>query len=127
MEENNARLIADMQARYAAAEAGRSGEDHGWMEETDAMQRRLLRARCIPPEHEAAALRAMRAAPYTFPALRAIPLYHRFQRARPGELAAGDAVPDVPLLTLAGEASSLHALLGSSAPMPVLLCAGSVS
>ena len=91
------------------------------------MQRRLLRARGVSPLHEAAALRALRAATYTFPELAVIPLYRRFQRARPGALAVGDAAPDVALLALDGARTSLLAALASAAPRPVLLCAGSVS
>ena len=125
-EENKTRLSDGQQALYAEAEASADPE-HSWMEETDAMQRRLLRSRGIRPLEEAQALRAMRAAPYTFPELAAIPLYHRFQRARPGSLAVGDAAPDVALLTLGGGATSLVEALRLVGPVPVLLCAGSVS
>jgi hypothetical protein len=97
------------------------------MEETEAMQRRLLRSRGVAPLMEAQALRALWAAPYTFPELASIPLYHRFQRARPGCLAVGDAAPDVALLALDGGRTSLVETLRLVAPLPVLLCAGSVS
>ena len=125
-EENEMRVSAKQQALYAAAEASDDPEA-GWMEETEAMQRRLLRGRGVPPVMEAQALRALWAAPYTFPKLAAIPLYHRFQRARPGSLSVGDAAPDVALLSLDGGATSLVAALRQLAPLPVLLCAGSVS
>jgi len=115
-----------MQQRYAAAEAG-AEPGHGWMEETDAMQRRLLRERGVSARDEAEALRALRAATYTFPQLAGIPLYRRFQRARPGSLSAGCPAPDLPLLSLDGGDASLHSALRALAPMPVLLCAGSVS
>jgi hypothetical protein len=132
--ENAARLSPATQALYAAAEAR---QDTDWMEVTDALQRRLLREAGVPPLSEAAALRALRAATHTYPALASIPLYVRHQRARAGELAPGPAAPDVPLLTLAGERTSLLAAAqqlrappaGSAArgPLPLLLCAGSVS
>jgi len=108
--EQAARTSAEMQARYRAAEA--SGDpQHGWLEETDALQRRLLRARGVSALDEAAALRAVRAASYTFPELASIPLYRRFQRARRGTLAPGDAAPDVPLLSLDGATSTLSLAL----------------
>ena len=130
--ENAARLSPETQAAYAAAEAR---DDTDWMEVTDALQRRLLRDAGVPPEREAAALRALRAATYTYPALAAIPLYRRFQRARAGELSPGDAAPDVRLLTPSGAATTLLAGAaacrvgadGIAAPLPLLLCAGSVS
>jgi hypothetical protein len=133
--ENAARLSAETQAAYAAAEAADADPAFGWMEVTDALQRRLLRERGVAPEHEAAALRALRAATYTFPALAAIPLYRRFQRARAGSLAPGDAPPDVPLLAgdgsrtmlLAGVAAARAPVDGRAAPLPLLVCAGSVS
>jgi hypothetical protein len=133
--ENAARLSADTQAAYAAAEAADADPAHGWMEVTDALQRRLLRQRGVPPEREAAALRALRAATHTFPALAAIPLYRRFQRARAGALAPGDAPPDVPLLAadgsrttlLSGVAAARAPADGRATPLPLLICAGSVS
>jgi hypothetical protein len=133
--ENAARLSPETQAAYAAAEAADADPGYGWMEVTDALQRRLLRARGVPPEREAAALRALRAATYSFPALAAIPLYRRFQRARPGVLAPGDVPPDVPLLASDGSRTTLLAGVaacrvpadGRQAPLPLLLCAGSVS
>jgi hypothetical protein len=91
----------------------------------------------VAPAREAAALRALRAATHTFPALASIPLYVRHQRARAGELAPGDAPPEVPLLTLDGAPTTLltHAAAlrappaGSPlrAPLPLILLAGSVS
>lgn len=105
------------------------------MEVTDELQRRLICEAGVPAERQAAALRAMRAATYTFPALASIPLYRRFQRARAGELAPGDAAPDVRLLTASGAATTLLAGTaawragsdGIAAPLPMLLCAGSLS
>ena len=105
------------------------------MEVTDALQRKLIREAGVPPERQAAALRAMRAATYTFPALASIPLYRRFQRARAGELAVGNAAPDVRLLTahgaattlLAGTAAARRPRDGVSAPLPLLVCSGSLS
>jgi hypothetical protein len=133
--ENAARLSPETQAAYEAAEAADADPGYGWMEVTDALQRSLLRQRGVPPEREAAALRALRAATYTFPALAAIPLYRRFQRARAGNLAPGDAPPDVPLLDACGSRTTLLAATaaarapadGRAAPLPLLLCAGSVS
>ena len=133
--ENDARLSPETQALYAAAEAEDADPEHGWMEVTDELQRRLLREAGVPPEREAAALRALRAATYTYPALASIPLYRRFQRARAGDLAPGDAVPDVRLLTAHGVATTLLAGAaacrvgrdGIAAPLPLLVCAGSVS
>lgn len=133
--ENAARLSPETQAAYAAAEAR---EDTDWMEVTDALQRRVLRdIMLVPLHHEAAALRALRAATHTFPSLASIPLYVRHQRARAGCLAPGDAAPDVPLLHADGRATTLHAALAalrapadaqaSRGPLPVLLMAGSVS
>ena len=133
--ENAARLSEETQAAYAAAEANASDEAADWMEVTDALQRRLLRAAGVPPEREAAALRALRAATYTYPALASIPLYRRYQRARSGDLSVGDAPPNVPLLTAGGAATTLLEAAasarvprdGRAAPLPLLLAAGSVS
>ena len=106
------------------------------MEVTDALQRRLIRQAGVPAEREAAALRALRAATYTFPSLASIPIYRRFQRARAGTLAPGDAAPDVRVLTphdarattlLAGTAACRAPSDGGVEPLPLLLCAGSVS
>jgi hypothetical protein len=135
LSENRARLSAEVQARYASAEAG-ADDSVSWMEVTDALQRTLLRDAGVQPADEAAALRALRAAPHTFPALASIPLYHRFQRARAGTLAPGDAAPDVQLLTLEGDATTLLTAtramrrvgrVGASTLLPLIVCAGSIS
>ena len=105
------------------------------MEVTDELQRRLICEASVPAERQAAALRAMRAATYTFPALASISLYRRFQRARAVDLAPGDAAPDVRLLTANGAATTLLAGTAAwrassddiAAPLPMLLCAGSLS
>ena len=105
------------------------------MEVTDQLQRRLLRDAGVQPLQEADALRALRAATYTFPALASIPLYRHYQRARASDLRVGDAPPDVPMLTadgapttlLAGAAAARAPRDGRAAPLPLLLAAGSVS
>ncbi len=131
--ENAARLSAETQAAYAAAEAGAS-DKQDWMAVTDALQRRLLRAAGVPPLQEAAALRCFRAATHTYPALASIPIYRRFQRARAGNLSAGDAAPDVPMLTLTGERTTLltgtraaRTVAGAAALLPMIIAAGSLS
>ena len=124
-----------MQAAYAAAEADTADDTKDWMEVTDRLQRRLLREAGVPPLQEADALRALRAATYTFPALASIPLYRRYQRARAGDLLVGHAPPNVPRLTADGAATTLLAGTaaaraprdGRAAPLPLLLAAGSVS
>lgn len=121
--EEAARHSQALQARFQAAELSRDNT-FGWLEVVHTLQRELLRARNVPPVHEAAALRALRAAGTTFPALAPISLYRRHNRARPGTLAPGSVAPDVMLLTLDGAPLALRAALGG---MPTLLCAGSVS
>jgi predicted mannosyl-3-phosphoglycerate phosphatase (HAD superfamily) len=123
--EEAARHAPETQAAFAAAE---QRDDSDWLAVADALQRRLLRDAGVPPLHEADALRHLRAATYTYPALAAIPVYRRMQRARAGTLIVGDAPPDVPLLTMDGERTSLlEAASTLGQRKPVLLVAGSIS
>ena len=125
--EEAARFAADTQAAFAAAE---DSLDTDWLEVADALQRRLLRSAGVPPSHEAQALRHLRAATYTHPALAAIPVYRRRQRARPGILAPGDVARDVQVLSMDGVPSRLHAAalqLSNGGTRPLLLVSGSLT
>lgn len=96
---------------------------------TDELQRRVLRDVGVPPPRMAAALFAMRAASQLFPddaEVQQTSLYVRCNRAAPGNLRAGDALPDVPLYSLQPadcERTSLRA--ACAGPAPTLLVAGS--
>ncbi|KAK3250320.1 hypothetical protein CYMTET_40295 [Cymbomonas tetramitiformis] len=104
--ENELRLSPAVQAAYAQAETDVSGCD--WMDVTENLQRHVLREHFgVPLSDEARVLRAVRRCIHEYPELRAIPVYTRFQRARPGCLRAGDAVVDCGVTCLDGSPSTL--------------------
>jgi len=72
------------------------------------------------------ALFQLRPATNTFPELRSIPLYVRFNRARDGDLKSGDEAPDVALVTLDNKETSLLSL-NQSLDVPLVVCAGSIT
>lgn len=54
-----------------------------------------------------------------------IPHYVKYNRSRQGKLACGDLIPDLPLTTTQGCATSMRALMEPHASAPVVLVAGS--
>lgn len=80
----------------------------------------------VPPQHwlqEERALREFRAAPYRFPQLKPLAIYHRFQRSRQGDLGEGDPVPaDLLLEGLPGcRGESLSQLAAGRRPVALLV------
>jgi len=54
-----------------------------------------------------------------------IPHYVKYNRSRQGQMTCGNTVPDLPLSTLHGCATSMHKLLAPHAGAPVVIAAGS--
>jgi len=54
-----------------------------------------------------------------------IPHYTKYNRSRQGKLNCGDTIPDIPLSTMQGCATSLRTLMEPHASAPVVLVAGS--
>ena len=88
--ENELRLSPQTQALYTEAE---KKEDDDWMMVTDRLQRQVMREFGVAAADENRALLHFRAAPTHHPQLKAIPLYHRYQRSRNGDFRQGDTLP----------------------------------
>ena len=124
--EEEARWSEATQAAYGTAESDKSDAD--WLEVTDELQRRVLRGAGVSPPRLAAALFVMRAASQLFPddaEVQQASLYVRYNRARPGNLRAGDALPDVPLYSLQPDCKPTSLRAACAGPVPTLLVAGS--
>jgi len=59
------------------------------------------------------------------PEIMSIPHYAKYNRSQQGKIECGDAVPDIPLTTMQGCATSMRTLLEPHASAPVVLVAGS--
>ena len=94
--ETQLRLSPETQAKYAAAE---KRQDTDWMEVTGGLQEDVLREQGVREEQLPAALRAMRTAPYKYPQLKKLCIYHKYQRSRQGP-AVGSTVPNVMMVKL---------------------------
>lgn len=121
--EADARLSDATQEAYGAAEMR---DDADWLDVTADLQTRLLTEAGVPANRMAAALWLLRSAASLFPAdpLCRIGVHVVHNRARAGELAAGDAAPDVPLYAL-GSGSAPTTLRAACDGAPTLLVAGS--
>jgi len=94
--ETQLRLSPETQSKYAAAE---KRQDTDWMEVTGGLQEDVLREQGVREEQLPAALRAMRTAPYKYPQLKKLCIYHKYQRSRQGP-AVGSTVPNVMMVKL---------------------------
>lgn len=121
--EEELRLSAEVQAQYAAVEVDSSERD--WMDVTVELQRQVVREFGASEHEEGAALAALREG-----ALRCesfTPLYVKYQRARRGDLAVGDAAVDCELLKLDGRATTLLSEANDGEGRPTCVLAGSYS
>lgn len=92
--EDELRLSPETQVAYSAAEEHTSSID--WLEVTEGLQRKVLLEAGVSSGQMAAALAAMRSAPYRHPALKPLCIYHRHQRAYEGP-PVGSIVPELQL------------------------------
>jgi hypothetical protein len=120
--EHELRTSSATQQAYTEAERS---VDTDWMEVTDGLQRRVLRDAGVHEQQLEEALSDFRAAPYHYPNLKQIPIYHKFQRSRQGPLNEGDPVPEnLNLVDLSsGGIANFTAL--ASGPRPIVILAGS--
>lgn len=120
--EEELRLSTEVQEHYAAVEVDSSEQD--WMDVTVELQRRVVREFGASEHEEGAALAALREG-----ALQCetgfTPLYVKYQRARRGDLAVGDAAVNCELLQLDGRGTTLLSEVSEGQPTCVL--AGSYS
>ena len=122
--EDALRTSEETQKLYTEAE---KSYDTDWMEVTDALQRRILTEAGVSELLLEVALTHFRAAPYHYPALKQIPIYHRYQRSRQGPLNEGDSIPaNLKLVDLSTNSSIDFTALASSG-RPVAVLAGSWS
>jgi hypothetical protein len=120
--EHALRTSSETQQAYTEAE---QRFDTDWMEVTDALQRKVLTEAGVSKLQMEVALSHFRAAPYHYPALKQIPIYHRYQRSRQGPLNEGDALPaDIKLIDLS-TTCSVNFTAMASGPRPVVVLAGS--
>mmetsp|Transcript_26223 Transcript_26223/g.66744 ORF Transcript_26223/g.66744 Transcript_26223/m.66744 type:complete len:142 (-) Transcript_26223:1096-1521(-) len=107
--EDELRLSPETQALYEEAELR---DDTDWMEVTSELQRRVLRefgvgqAGWSGPGMDKA-LADMRAAPYDWPGLKPLCIYHRHQRSHEGDQMPGDALPAFSMVDVAGSPRTL--------------------
>lgn len=132
--EDELRLSDKVQRAY-----GGSDSFERFCEITEIVQRQVVAEFGFEEEAAAsAAIEALRCCEALWPdhadTFQRLSHYRRFNRARRGELRAGDAVPDVPLGSLEGEDevadTTLSVVLGArsaAAAMPTLIVAGSYS
>lgn len=100
LRENELRISTETQALFSQAELR---ADTDWMEVVEDLQREVLRSVALVPEQEmAAALTCLRRAPYDYPELKSIPLYHRYQRSRRGQYGPGSNIPPLTLQDMEG-------------------------
>jgi hypothetical protein len=117
-------LRTNAKTQQAYTEAERSF-DTDWMEVTDALQRKILVEAGVSEQEIETALADFRAAPYHYPALKQIPIYHRYQRSRQGPLKEGDPIPaNLNLIDLTSHCSVDFTAMASSG-LPVVVLAGS--
>ncbi|KAG2494373.1 hypothetical protein HYH03_007430 [Edaphochlamys debaryana] len=112
--EDALRLSPETQALYAAAELS---PDSDWMEVTEGLQRRVLTEAGVPEPKLEAALWAMRGAPYRWPELKPLCLYHRHQRSRPCPIPLGGLVPPLLLVDVEGNPTPLFDTEINPAPL----------
>ena len=126
--ENEMRTSPETQSLFAMAEL-RSDTD--WMEVVEELQREVLRTVAKVPEHEMSeALTGLRRAPYDYPELKSIPLYHRYQRSRRGLYLPGSILPPLTLEDIEGRPVPLISPLrapGLHSPPLTIIVAGSYS
>jgi hypothetical protein len=118
--ENELRLSDEYQKRYTEAEKSSSSS---WLDVTDELQRQIIREFNLDEEMDDALL-CLRCATQTYPDLKDIPLYVRYNRAREGDLQVGDVAPNVPVIQLDEKESQLFDGLKSSS---TVLISGSYS
>ena len=118
--ENELRLSAEYQQRYAEAENSSSSS---WLDVTDQLQRQVIEEFQLDEEMEQA-LFSLRCATQIYPDLKDIPLYVQHNRARNGDLQEGQLAPNVPIVQMNGEEGQLFDGLNSR---PTVLISGSYS
>jgi hypothetical protein len=119
--ENELRLCPETQREYAKRQAD-------YMTFTDELQARVAREFGFEPDIGVDILRCALQLYPNHTELAEIPLYVKYNRSRQGCLAEGDAVPDVPLLTLDGEEITIRNYVRSipgSESVPLVLISGS--
>ena len=125
--ENLLRLAPETQAAFRAAAAARGGG--AWLEVVEGLQRRVAAEFGLPSHVGLDAMRQAEAlCPDHVAEVREISLYRKHNRCRDGSLRVGQPPPDAQLVRVSdGAAASVHGLLASASPAPLVLLVGSYS
>jgi hypothetical protein len=123
--ENELRLSEETQEKYAAAEAS---TDTDWLAVTEALQKQVVMEFGYDDSMEDA-LYCLRCASQLYPndpAMKEIPLYVKYNRARDGQLKEGDEAPNTVAVDLNGTSCKLLDCVADT-NKPLVVVAGSYS